>query len=244
VHARAELNEVKTGGWPLQRPALANLASEMKSMYALVQQLQRKCMVVTAREKQLNARVRCPSNPTAVCGAPARRVKKVTVQSWACCGTVASRLTGGSAARHCCAQEGELDLFEAALMRNHQSVEAKLMNKLILVGSYHSCIHTASSGQDAYVSLLRATRACVSYARLTRGRAQEGQSSGYSMEEIDCGELTDWVKRSAASGGPASIWRKPATPSMALDGTRPHPLRTRTTRETHTQASIRCDAFA
>jgi hypothetical protein len=59
VHARAELNEVKTGGWPLQRPALANLASEMKSMYALVQQLQRKCMVVTAREKQLNARVLC-----------------------------------------------------------------------------------------------------------------------------------------------------------------------------------------
>lgn len=45
-----------------QRPALSNLASEMKRVYALVQQLQRKCKLVTAREKQLNARVRSDGN--------------------------------------------------------------------------------------------------------------------------------------------------------------------------------------
>jgi hypothetical protein len=63
-------------GWAAlcgQRPALSNLASEMKRVYALVQQLQRKCKLVTAREKQLNARV--GSDRKSPQGAPVRALR-------------------------------------------------------------------------------------------------------------------------------------------------------------------------
>ena len=110
-------------------------------------------------------------------------------------------------------------MFEAALMRNHQTVEAKLMNKLIMVrrrNAFDACRFQFARRRPLgqYTEALSSIIWCES--RLGTDRAlsfssQEGRSSGYSMEEIDCGELTEWVKRSAASGGPASIWRKPSS---------------------------------